>query len=366
DSCTKPDAETLGDNSFLVVWSRNELSGNHPSRLEICRILTRDVDGDLLARPVILTESAGIGFVIDDVSEAGQGGFMPDIAALSNSNQDSSCIVYAHEESSYNLFGNTHRSYQLRCRVIDWDLTSSQPDLGAIVTLENGIPFDNLGDYPYPGGMVLPDAVIDDGGNLVVAYEQHSIDALNESIEGSIQVRRYSKAPFELIDRIELHGSVSSRHQRRPMLATSANDHANRLLVSWNEKSNDNSIDKLVHFREIAFHKNTAGHANPVTVPWNSIAGSEDNLAYVAVSARAQMLITSKTLTNGNKLSTLFESVGSPPVSNYINTTLNFPWRPAIALYDFRDRSLGYFCFEGAPTNAPNQYRIYLKIQELL
>ncbi|MFT7517442.1 MAG: hypothetical protein ACI84O_001234, partial [Myxococcota bacterium] len=41
DSCTKPDAETLGDNSFLVVWSRNELSGNHPSRLEICRILTR-------------------------------------------------------------------------------------------------------------------------------------------------------------------------------------------------------------------------------------------------------------------------------------------------------------------------------------
>ncbi|MDE0586469.1 MAG: hypothetical protein OSB63_07605, partial [Planctomycetota bacterium] len=48
DSCSKPDAEDFGNGSFLVVWSRHDLSGNQPSRIEACKVITRDIYGNLL------------------------------------------------------------------------------------------------------------------------------------------------------------------------------------------------------------------------------------------------------------------------------------------------------------------------------
>lgn len=365
DSCTKPDAEALGDNSFLVVWSRHEINGLHSSRLEVCRIFTRDNSGNLLAQPVISSPSVGIGFVIDDVSNAGDAGFMPDIAAYHGASQSEAYVVYAHEQSSTTLTIGTYRKYKVKCINVDWPSINSAPSLGYIKTLERDVPFDNFNTHPYSGGMLLPDAVIDDGENLVVAYEQYSLDYINSVVTGNIQLRRYSRAPFTLLDSVELSGSVSSRHQRRPMLATSDGDSSNNLLIAWKEISDDSSIPNQAHFRSITFNTFSPGHNSPVTIPWNSTIGIEDNLPYVAVSARTRALITAKKFSSTNKLASSLDFVGAPPVSDYVNTTVNFPWRPAVAILDYNNCSLGYVCFEGAAINSPNQYKIYLTIQKL-
>ena len=81
DSCSKPDVESMGDGSFLVVWSRHDLSGNQPSRVEACKIITRDIHGSLLPQVQILSTRTGEGILLDDTSNSGEAGFMPDIAS---------------------------------------------------------------------------------------------------------------------------------------------------------------------------------------------------------------------------------------------------------------------------------------------
>ena len=95
---------------------------------------------------------------------------------------------------------NTFRDYDLRAKKISLATrTSSSPTLGPLVTLETNIPLDNANTEAYAGGLVLPDAVIDDAGALTIVYESYLIAPHHGHFgppEGSIQLRRYSPKPL--------------------------------------------------------------------------------------------------------------------------------------------------------------------------
>ncbi len=368
DHCTKPDVENLGDGSFLVVWSRHDLSGAQLSRIEFCKVSTRNIFGILLQQPQILTARTGEGLLLDDTSISGDAGFMPDIASNKASGSSKAIVVFAHEQSTYKSLTNTFRDYDLRAKKILWPRTISSPTLGPLVTLETGIPIDNVNTEAYAGGLALPDAVIDDVGALTIVYESYIISPHNWHFgppEGSIQLRRYA-ADFSLFDEIEFRGHSTSRHQRRPMIATSDQDATNTVTLGWNDIDDNVSLSHRAQFRAVTFTGNTSGYNNPMAIPWDESFGHKDDLANVAMSKHSKLVMATRTLLNRKALYGTFAQSSKPPVSNEFANNSDQPWRPAMAIMDLPDlRSLNYLCFEGPSTSDPSLDRVSLTIHLL-
>jgi hypothetical protein len=368
DSCSKPDVESMGGGSFLVVWSRHDLSGNQPSRVEACKIITRDIHGSLLPQVQILSTRTGEGILLDDTSNSGEAGFMPDIASYKGPGANKAIVVFAHEQSAYTSYANTFRDYDLRGKKVHWPLGSSSPTLGQLVTLETNIPIDNANTSPYFGGLVLPDAVIDDAGALAIVYESYLIAPHQwyfGSPKGSIQLRRYSPN-LSPLDEISFDGHALERHQRRPMIATSDKDATNMLTLGWNDIDMNGSGAHRAHFRAVTFNGNTSGYTIPQVIPWDESFGNKDDLATVAMSGQSRLVMTTRTLSNRKSLNGAFKSTQLPTTTIDFVPNSNHPWRPAMSIYDLPDsRSITYLSFEGPATSDPSLYRIHLTIQRL-
>jgi hypothetical protein len=368
DSCSKPDVESLGDGSFLAVWTRHDISGNQPSRIEACKIITRNIYGSILPQAQIITTRAGEGILLDDTSNSGDAGFMPDIASYKGSSTAKAIVVFAHERSMFSSYTNTFRNYDLRGKKIYWPLGSSAPNLGPLVTLETNIPVDNVNASPYFGGLVLPDAVIDDAGALAIAYESYLISPHQWHFgppTGSIQLRRYSE-DLSLLDEISFNGHRVERHQRRPMIATSDKDETNMLTLGWNDLDVNNSGAHRAHFRTVTFNENTSGHATPQVIAWDESFGNKDDLATVAMSGQSRLIMTTRTLPNRKSLNGAFKSKSLPTTTRDFVPSSDNPWRPAMSIHDLPDsRSLNYLSFEGPATSDPSLDRIHLTIQRL-
>ena len=368
DSCSKPDVESMGDGSFLVVWSRHDLSGNQPSRVEACKIITRNIDGSIKTQVLILTTRVGEGILLDDTSNSGDAGFMPDIASYKGAGVAKGIVIFAHEQSTYTSLTNTFRDYDLMGKKIHWPLGSSSPTLGPLVTLETNIPVDNVNTSPYSGGLVLPDAVIDDAGALTIAYESYLISPHQWHFgpsTGSIQLRRYS-ADLSSLDEIEFNGHALARHQRRPMIATSDKDDTNVLLLGWNDIYSNSDESHRAHFRSITFNKYTSGYATPRVIPWDESFGVKDDMANVAMSGQAKLIMTTRTLPNRKSVNSAFKSGHLPTINKDLAPNSDRPWRPALSIHDLTDsRSISYLSYEGPATSDPSLYRIHLTIQRL-
>jgi hypothetical protein len=368
DSCSKPDVESMGDGSFLVVWSRHDLSGNQPSRVEACKIITRHIYGSLMTQVQILTTRTGEGILLDDTSNSGDAGFMPDIASYKGAGVSKAIVVFAHEQSKATSNANTFRDYDLMGKKIHWPRGISSPTLGQLVTLETNIPIDNANTAPYSGGLVLPDAVIDDVGALTIAYESYLISPHQWYFgppRGSIQLRRYSME-LSLLDEIEFTGHGLERHQRRPMIATSDKDATNVLALGWNDIDDNSNGVHRAHFRTVTFNENTSGYTTPKVIPWDESFGNKDDMANVAMSGQSRLIMTTRTLPNRKSLNGAFKSGYLPTITKDLAPNSDHPWRPAMSIHDLPDsRSISYLSFEGPATSDPSLYRIHLTIQGL-
>jgi len=373
DTCVKPDAEALGDDTFLVVWSRHDLSDTQFSRIEACKIITRDSNGNLLQQPQIIAPQAGEGVILHDNSAAGDAGFMPDIAVFNNSGSTQAIVVFAQEDARLRAIVNTYRDYSLIAKEIYWPRGSSSPSILLATTIETDIAIDNKNTAPYSGGLVLPDAVLDDGGNLTVVYESYLIAPHNWHLgvsEGSIQLRRYSHQSWthslSLLDEIEFTGHDQDGHQRRPMIATSNNDTSNTVAIGWNDAGIGSTAKNRAHFRGVEFYTSAAGHNPPQVVPWDETFGRADDLAYVAMSGRAKLMMTSRRLISRRSLTGAFKLPQQSISYKDFAPAHNHPWRPAIAIHDLSSsRSLSYICYEGPSSSNPLLYSIYFTLQEL-
>ncbi|MDP6850760.1 MAG: hypothetical protein QGH51_00225 [Planctomycetota bacterium] len=229
EKCHKPDIIAQGNN-FVVTWPRIELiSGN--SRLEAVEISVHPQGPIRINRP---DSFSGIGWVVEDGLTSGDAGIMPDLVRVDPTTGFPSQVaaVYSHSTS----ISGSEREYEIRLTGMDFSV--SPPNFTQPQTLVQDVCMD---DHPagLVGGRVLPDAVSDDYGNLVLAWENFKLAGHQGAPTdlGFIQVTRFSLSsgcPIALETNV-FYGLTTSSKQRRPMLSTSHADSRNSVSLSWGE-----------------------------------------------------------------------------------------------------------------------------------
>lgn len=373
DTCKKPDVEALGDNSFIVVWSRHDMHVSAPvnSQIEACRVTTRDANGVLYPAPIVTSLNPGEGFVIDDTANSGDAGFMPDIAAIGNSAPDKAYIVYAHETVNSVRALSTFREYDIRCVAINWSNQSNPNNfISTPATLTRNIPFDRDNTSSFGGGLILPDAVIDDYGKLVVAHEEFVIQPHLQHTgqeQGSIRVMRYepdtAALPFDKLNDIEFLGHNSYMQQRRPMISTSNADGNNHMLLAWIENDIVYNAPRRALFREIDI--DSANSETLTSISWDESFGVQDHLPTTAMSGTTHLIASTREFPASKHLILNYKKNPAPIVMTNLSTTIVYPHRSAYNLLDYANETFLFAAFEGGATQASLKYRIYLNITRL-
>ncbi len=366
ETCPKPDVVEMPDGSFCIAWQRIDRTGIVPARLEVARVQVRDAQGQLLPNLIIDQQAAGTGYVVDPSITSGFAGIMVDLVNLEDG---SVAAVYAHETmSTVNAQGDEYREYDLRCTRIDWNqLPTSQGFASTPVVLTSGIAIDTVLAHPLNGGQVLPDVVLDDNSNLVVAYEQFWLDGhggVNGTSRGEIFVRRYAgfnaANPLIELDAVSLTNNPR-RHQRRPNVATSRADHRNSVSVTWVDDEVSPLKTNTIHSREVVF--DNPGGPTVETLFWGNNILREDTHAAIAHGPQRQRY------TFGVRF---FPSAAQILVGRTTQTDMTtFPVavryakRPAVSLVEFPAASGRYKLFasyEGDNLNNPEAYQVHFVV----
>ena len=366
ESCSKPDVVAMPDGSFCVGWHRIDRSGSVASRLEVARIQVRDAQGVLLATPLVDRQAVGIGFSADSAVISGFAGIMVDLVDLEDG---SVAAVYAHETSNLpQPNGDVYREYDLRITRIDWNTTPGTPGfVSPHVNLVTSLPIDNTSAYPLNGGQVLPDVVLDDNLDLIVAYEQYWLDGhggVSGQTLGEVVVKRFSgfgsATPFQLLDTDKFTNHIR-RHQRRPNLATTKLDTRNSVSLTW--------IDD-----EVALWKTNSLHSRNIdyTIPgastiddlfWENSVYHEDTHATIVHGPQQQRYTLGVRFFSSSVRILVARSKQRDMIE--LPTAVNTAKRPASQLVEFPAGS-GEFklftCYEGSDTGNPRDYRVHLVV----
>jgi len=379
DTCRKPDVEALEDGSFVVVWPRNDRNQMSPARLEAARIIVRDQNGVLLPIPLVETASPGRGYLVDDNISSGDAGIMPDLVWLGDQDSLGCAVVYVHEIATIFLPNKEFREYELRCTRIDWSRSAHSPVfLEGPFVLASPIPMDNLIANPYNGGLILPDVVLDDSADLVVAFEE-SIVAPHLGYVGAnqnrIQILRFesfsSATPLQSIDSVSLASPVSTHRPRRPSLSSSREDQSDSVSVSYGLQGLQGASSKIGYKTVNYIAGGGGGYQAPENAYWVQDPQKSDGLPSVADNGIVRSCFAVRQYPAERKL---LSSVSRPSGVNNLNelsTPIQYPWRPAIKIVTFvtpgpsADLSFAAICYEGDDTLTPSTYRIFFTYRQL-
>lgn len=370
DSCIKPDVVALPDDSFIVCWPRLDKSGVNPARIEMCRVVMRDGAGARLAAPLVIAPQAGVGFVIDADFEANDSGGMVDLVNLEDGTV---AAVYAHQTSRVvdPLNSDTWREYDLRITRVDWNLDPSDPSFITPPTaMVSDIAFDNPGGHPPRGGQVLPDVVLDDSANIVLAYEEFWLnghDGVSGTNLGHIVVKRFAgyQAATPMV---EMNSNNFTRDplraQRRPNLSTSRFDNQNSVSLTWGQDEVWFLTDKIVS-RQIQYQPSGVAVQN---LYWQNNPSYEDALPTIVHGANiSRFTLATREYPNKNVL-LVARSLEVDMLE--IPTPVDYPLRPSATLREKDDGAGGidqflYVTYEGADTENPIDFRVHVKIHRV-
>ncbi len=275
EECTKPDVVALGTD-FLVTWPRNEPYTGF-SQLETALITVPP------AGPVVVdSQMPGQGWIVEDNLVGGDAGLMPDLCARETL-PGTAAVFYAEEVYSQASL----REYEVRGTTIDFNV--SPPVIGTPAVLATGIPVDNT-NYGPTGGRVLVDAVEDDHGYFVFAFENFQLASHHNTPtdEGWIGVKRYAESlgTWTEYESQTYLGLDPTHRQRRPMLAASRVDTGNTVSVAWLEHGKTFLADIDVRYGELEFH----GGASPGSVTMTNFIypnlGGRDHALPVPIHSR--------------------------------------------------------------------------------
>ena len=370
DSCIKPDVVSLPDGSFAVSWTRQDISHVNPARIEMCQIVMRDSAGVLLFAPQVIAPQPGVGFIIDPSFDATDSGGMVDLLDLEDG---TIAAVYAHQTNRVidPLSNDTWRDYDLRFVHVDLSLNPSDPNFAsAPIALISGIPFDNPGRHAPVGCQVLPDIVLDDYSNLVLAYEEFWHDGhagISGPNLGRIVVRRFSSflsaAPLTEIN-ANYFTRNSARAQRRPNLSSSRFDSKNVVTLAWGHDEIWYSADKILT-REINYQGSTASIKN---LYWANSNIFEDKLPTSVCGANSTRLTLATR--EYHSFNALIVATSVPQQMIQMPTAVAYPLRPSAALLEVPNGGGGinqclYTTYEGADTQNTADFLIHLIVRQL-
>jgi len=366
ESCSKPDVVAMPDGSFCIAWHRIDRTGLVPSRLEVSRVQVRDAQGVLLPNPIIELQAPGLGFAADAAINSGFAGIMVDIVDLRDG---SIAAVYASETlNSPQPNGDVYREYDLRITRIDWNQAPGSPGFASPFTnLVSNLPIDNTAAYPLNGGQVLPDVVLDDNGDLIVAYEEYWLDGhggVSGQTLGQIVVKRFAgygaSTPFQLLDTNTFTNNFR-RHQRRPNLSTSLTDARNSVSMTWVDDEIVPWKSNSIHSREIIYRTPGASTANPLY--WSNSTLKEDTQSTI-VHGPQQQRYTLGVRFFSNSVKILIGRTLQSDMTE-IPTTVNTSKRPSAELVEFPAGSGKFKLFmtyEGSDSGNPRDYLVHMII----
>jgi hypothetical protein len=371
DHCTKPDVIVLDDGTFVVGWPRTDLMDKQVGRMETARIGIRSPAGQLLANPLLDSAGPGIGYPLDPLVVSGDAGIMPDLQALPGLG---AVAVYATEDSRTVAWNSdVWRDFTLRVVSMDWAAGPADPNfLSGPYDLVVGLPMDSDAASNFAGGLVLPDIVTDDSGNLVVAWEQYLKEGrlgYPGTDLGEVVIRRFegfnSLAPLALMDENVFSAAQPDLQQRRPCLSSSPDDASDAVLLSWVSIDNSPSASVDVVFKEILY--GPPGQAQSGDRHWINFPGlDEAHPVPVQTSGYQRCFATreyghQRVILTSNATAHTMAQVPSP---------VKFPERVAAevletALPGGTPISVLMMTYEGANQNDADRYRVYVTAQKL-
>jgi len=377
DECHKPDVVALGDGTFAVAWPRLDADDDRFGRIESVRVALRDPGtGQPRAFPQVDAPAPGVGWVADPDFTPGRAGGMPDLAH--DPSRPGECtVVYADEEWDLNVLGASWREYALKAVRLDWNRQpgSSQWADGPFTLIRDVGADQDVGEA-LRGGLVLPDALFDDWGRLVVACEEfllpgHQLPLLANPL-GRVRVLRLEPRNhgYELLEDRSLLGDASDRRQRRPNLASHHDDGDGRVLVAWMEVLPGN--DGRVHFERLVYLDADGGSIGPFPEPWAPGRNGESD----ALPSCARGLATSLAVaTRDDGASwTLLAAIGRDGGAGRmvpLPTAVAYPWRPALDLREVPGAQQSglmeriVLTYEGSDVDDEATYRIHLIVAEI-
>ncbi|MGB0953065.1 MAG: hypothetical protein ACPG31_07555 [Planctomycetota bacterium] len=370
DTCRKPDVVVLADDTFVVVWPRNDKDSLVPARLEAARVIFRDGNGDLYPRPIVETAAPGEGYIIDPSLESGSAGIMPDLVAMDASSPQSCAVVYVHESDNRVNGDRTYREHDLRCVKMDWsELPQSPQFLDGPHVLLAQVPMDETTAHPFVGGMVLPDVVLDDSGNLVVVHEE-SLVAPHFGWQGQTRTRiaidRFSgfdaTEPLDLLNSWTIVSGTDTHRPRRPMAASSREDAEDSVSVTWGEQATTGFDNDLGY--KMVLIPTTGDGLEPRDAYWIADPLNEDAMPVVADDGRMRTCFAVRNYPNHRSLLLSATLNNGTSTIQEISTPIEYPWRPAAELVTVQspgghDLTYAAVTYEGADVFNTDQYAIY-------
>jgi hypothetical protein len=357
EECKKPDIVAIGDD-FFVVWTRLDQSDlqTNPARTGIieCASIRKDSSGWTLD-----TSSAGVGFPLDSLVVPGRAGCMPALARLDQSSPYSIGVVYTSETAR--SIGTIEFEYSVQFLGVNPnDLTSfTGPH-----SLVDDVPFDwNASDL---SGRILPDAVGDDDGNLVVIWEALEDDGTGTNSRlGSIHIASFSDPTAGLPSTSPpLDGRQDYQIRRRPNLSTEAGS-PNTLLASWGvgfDTTNGNALgdwDTTVLLLDMT--NLTAGQPAVTELPFPNLPNLHHKFPLPAIHGGQSTCF----LTEGNYSLSFWNGDPSPEPEVSLLTTSTVPaTRPSVAAGELEDsRSILAATWE-APDASSSRDILYIRVFE--
>jgi len=380
DSCRKPDVVALDDASFAVCFPRGSSQNSQIGRLEIVLVKTRDQQDRLLAIPEILSPAPGRGFVIDTAVVPGDAGVMPDLVSLGSSHPRACAVVYASEIDRRVVNDDSFREYELKVAKIDFSYPLGTPGfLAGPSSVVHGIPMDNQDGNAYSGGLVLPDVVLDDSGNLAIAWEQYLLaphQGLGAGAKGRVVLERRagfdSATPLALLDRLEFAGKTDVHQQRRPNLAESDDSPFDGVALTWTDRE-PLGIRNRVEYQVIEFPNGGApGVSPPMEGYWVDSPNLGDAHPIALLGADYGIAWAVRDYGFQREVLSSYSSLDGHRCMVPIDMGVAFPWRVATALLRVpplwpwqRDKEYLVQVCEGDDVRSNQSYRIQVRIDRL-
>lgn len=245
DICRKPDVVRVGDD-FVVSWQRIEDGDTANGQLE-CAYIEVPASGDAV---VHLSDPTGIGYTLDSFDPR-TAGSMVDLACAPGTSAP--IVAFYVARTSVMSLGGGENAYDFDLRAVTFDFPTIglPPAVNAPNTLD-AVKYDDYAPGDPNGGRVLPDAVFDTFGNVVVAFEEFEngerTGSGNPDI-ATLHVRRYSidgGGALTELNAQTVAGAASTFAQRRPNIFRSVSN--DEISLAWVELELPASSTAFYHY----------------------------------------------------------------------------------------------------------------------
>lgn len=274
ETCAKPFAAALSDDSFVVTWERQNAATGAAARLECARIYW---DGITWA---VDRASAGVGHAIDESIDPGGSD-----ANCRTLGVNDGYFFVSYSSKTADVAGPPHeRTYTMRTGVFSW-LVSGAP-VSVATKLYSGQHWDDANNT-ITGGFLLSHSDITRRGDVFLVWENRDWNGsvYDSSIQYRILSGPYSAAPLTEVATGTIATStsatlalrrpfVSGKHPRLYRSATTTSG-ASEMVLVYGEENIATPGDSAAKMRVLSLYNNTLSGAS---VTWTANFGLNGNL----------------------------------------------------------------------------------------